>query len=250
VGRVESALRGVPGVEEASVNLATERAQVAFPEGRVSVEDLRRAVQAAGYDLGPPPAPGAPDGPDREQAARAREIARLRLRLLVGVVLSVPVLLGSFPGLFPWVPRAFADPWVQLGLTVPVQFWVGGAFHRGAWTALRHGSANMNTLVSLGTNAAFLFSVAVTLWPHALMTTGGMAYYDTAAVVITLVVLGRYLEARAKGKTSAAIRALGPSGTSPWRRWSPATWCASARASGSRWTAPWSRAARPWTSRC
>jgi Cu+-exporting ATPase len=206
VGRVESALRGVPGVEEASVNLATERAQVAFPEGRVSVDDLRRAVQAAGYDLLPPPA--AADAPDREQAARAREIARLRLRVIVGSVLSAPVLLGSFPGLFPWVPRVFADPWVQLALTLPVQFWVGAAFHRGAWVALRHGSANMNTLVSLGTNAAFLFSVAVTLWPHVLMAAGGMPYYDTAAVVVTLVVLGRYLEARAKGKTSAAIRAL------------------------------------------
>ena len=206
VGRVESALRGVPGVEEASVNLATERAQVAFPEGRVSVDDLRRAVQAAGYDLLPPPA--ASDAPDREQAARAREIARLRRKVIAGIGLSVPVLLGSFPGLFPWVPRVFTDPWVQLVLTLPVQVWVGWAFHRGAWTALRHGSANMNTLVSLGTNAAFLFSVAVTLWPHTLMAAGGMAYYDTAAVVVTLVVLGRYLEARAKGKTSAAIRAL------------------------------------------
>src|SRR5262245_7095825 len=101
VGRVESALRGVPGVEEASVNLATERAQVAFPAGRVSFADLRRAVQAAGYDLLPPPSAEAAADPDREQAARAREIARLRRKLIAGIVLSAPVLLGSFPGLFP-----------------------------------------------------------------------------------------------------------------------------------------------------
>ena len=109
VGRVESALRGVPGVEEASVNLATERAQVAFPEGRVSVDDLRRAVQAAGYDLRPVSAAAPAGAPDREQAARAREIAGLRRKLIAGIVLSLPVLLGSFPDVFPWVPRAFTD---------------------------------------------------------------------------------------------------------------------------------------------
>jgi len=210
VGRVEGALRGVPGVSEASVNLATERARVAFPEGRVTVADLRRAVRAAGYDIPEMAETAGATGaePDREQQARAREIGRLRLKVILGAVLSVPVLLGSFPQLFPWVPAGWTDPWVQLVLTLPVQFWVGGSFHRGALTALRHGSANMNTLVSLGTNAAFFFSLAVTLWPHALMAAGGMTYYDTAAVLMTLIVLGRYLEARAKGKTSEAIRAL------------------------------------------
>ena len=210
VGRVEAALRGVPGVTEAAVNLATERARVAFPEGRVGVADLRRAVRAAGYDIPETAETAGVTGaePDREREARAREIGRLRLKLILGAVLSVPVLLGSFPQLFPWVPAGWTDPWVQLVLTLPVQFWVGGSFHRGAVTALRHGSANMNTLVSLGTNAAFFFSLAVTLWPHALMAAGGMTYYDTAAVLMTLIVLGRYLEARAKGKTSEAIRAL------------------------------------------
>jgi Cu+-exporting ATPase len=215
VGRVEAALRGVPGVVEAGVNLATERAQVAFPEGRVEVADLRRAVEAAGYEILLPAAPAGPAGaatagdvPDPGAVARAREIARLRLRVVVGALLATPVVLGSFPQLFPWVPGAWTDPWVQLVLTVPVQFWVGAGFHRGAASALRHGAANMNTLVSLGTNAAFLFSLAVTLWPHALMAAGGMTYYDTAAVLMTLIVLGRYLEARARGRTSEAIRAL------------------------------------------
>src|SRR5207244_11755379 len=139
----------------------------AVPRGRVTVAELRRAVQAVGYDLGPTPAAAAE--PDREQAARGAEIARLRLRVLVGAALSLPVLLGSFSRLFPWVPVGWTDPWTQLVLTVPVQFWVGWPFHRGAWTALRHGAATMNTLVSLGTNAAFFYSLAVTLWPHALM---------------------------------------------------------------------------------
>src|SRR5262249_32488679 len=102
VGRVEQALRELPGVVEASVNLASERAQVAFPTDWGTVADLRSAVQAVGYDLGPAPTDAAE--PDREQAARAGEIARLWRRVLVGAALSVPVLLGSFPGLFPWVP--------------------------------------------------------------------------------------------------------------------------------------------------
>jgi Cu+-exporting ATPase len=206
VGRVEAALRAVPELLEASVNLASEQAQVAFPEGRVTVGDLRRAARAAGYDI-PELAEGG-DAADRERMARVREHARLRLKVVVGAVLSAPVLVGSFPGVVPWAPAVWTTPWVQLVLTLPVQFWVGGTFHRGAWAALRHGTTNMNTLVSLGTNAAFLFSVAVTVWPHALMASGAMTYYDTAAVLMTLIVLGRYLEARAKGRTSEAIRAL------------------------------------------
>ena len=95
-----------------------------------------------------------------------------------------------------------------LALTTPVQFWVGAEFHRGFLRDLRHRSASMATLVSLGTNAAFFFSVAVTLWPHVFHAAGAMTYYETAAVVITLVVLGRWLEARARGRTSEAIRRL------------------------------------------
>ncbi|HEV8676902.1 MAG TPA: heavy metal translocating P-type ATPase, partial [Methylomirabilota bacterium] len=206
VGRVERALGRVPGVLEASVNLASEQARVAFPAGRVELGELRRAVRAAGYDIPEVPTAAEPSA-DGEPASRAREIAGLRLKVAIGVVLSVPVLLGSLP-LLPWVPVGWTNPWVQLVLTLPVQYWVGWPFHRGAWTALRHHTANMNTLVSLGTNAAFLYSGAVTLWPHPLMAAGGMTYYDTAAVLVTLIVLGRYLEARAKGKTSEAIRAL------------------------------------------
>ena len=205
VGRVEAALRGVPGVVEASVNLATERARVAFPRGQVTVEALRDAVRRAGYDL---PAVEAGETPDRERLARVRELGRLRARTLVGAGFSIPVLLGSFPQLVPGLPAFLADPWVQLVLTLPVQFWVGAPFHRGALRALRHRTATMNTLVSLGTSAAFLGSLAVTLWPHALMAAGGMTYYDTAAVLMTLIVLGRYLEARARGRTSEAMRAL------------------------------------------
>jgi Cu+-exporting ATPase len=206
VGKVEGALRGVPGVEEASVNLATEQATVRFDAARTDVGQLQAAVDAAGYELGSAPVP--PGGDDREKAARAREQRELRTKVLVGSVLSVPIMLGSMPEIFPWAPDWLRDPWVLLALATPVQFWVGATFHAGFLRDLRHRSASMSTLVSLGTGVAYAFSLAVTLWPHAFMAVGAMTYYETAAVVITLVVLGRWLEARARGRTSEAIRRL------------------------------------------
>jgi len=109
---------------------------------------------------------------------------------------------------FPWAPAWLRDPWTLLLLATPVQFWVGADFHRGFLHDVRYRSASMSTLVSLGTNAAYFFSLAVTLWPHVFMDLGAMPYYETAAVVITLVALGRWLEARARGRTSEAIRRL------------------------------------------
>jgi Cu+-exporting ATPase len=209
VGKVERALAGVPGVDEASVSLATERATVAYDPARADLAGLRGAVAAAGYELGDvPPASDGDGGPDRERAARAAEQRRLRTRVIVGAALSIPVVLGSMPELFAWAPAWLRDPGVLLLLTTPVQFWVGAAFHRGFLHDLRYRSASMSTLVSVGTNAAYFFSVAVTLWPHAFMAIGAMTYYETAAVVITLVALGRWLEARARGRTSDAIRRL------------------------------------------
>ena len=128
--------------------------------------------------------------------------------MLVGVVLSIPIVLGSMRAIFPWAPAWLANSWTLLLLATPVQFWVGADFHRGFLRDLWHRSASMSTLVSLGTNAAYFFSVAVTVWPHAFMALGAMPYYETAAVVITLVALGRWLEARARSRTSEAIRRL------------------------------------------
>ena len=207
VGKVERALATVPGVEQATVNLATERATVAFDPAQTAVPALQAAVAEAGYELASAPIESG-EAEDRERAARAREQDALKRRVVIGALLSAPVVIGGMPDLFPWAPAWLRDPRVLLALTAPVQFWVGAEFHRGFLSDLRHRSASMATLVSLGTNAAFFFSVAVTLWPHVFHAAGAMTYYETAAVVITLVALGRWLEARARGRTSEAIRRL------------------------------------------
>ena len=207
VGKVERALLAVPGVETAAVNLATERATIRLGAGRPSLDALRRAVAAAGYFV-PADIAATPEAADREQAERTRENRRLRLKVVAGAALSVPVLLGSMHEVFSWAPHWLRDPFLLWALTTPVQFWVGWQFHAGFVAELRHRSVSMNTLVSIGTNAAYFFSVAVTLWPNVFAATGAMPYYEASALLMTFLVLGRWLEARARGGTSEAIRRL------------------------------------------
>jgi len=207
VGKVERALTSVPGVDEATVNLATEKATVTFDSTRTDVTRLQDAVARAGYEL-VEPREAAGQTPDREQSAREETQRRARSKFVVGAILSVPIVIGSMVEVFPWAPAWLHNPWLLWALATPVQFWVGFEFHAGFLRDLRHRTASMSTLVSIGTNAAYFFSLAVTLWPHVFMPAGGMTYYETGAVVITLVVLGRWLEARARGRTSEAIRRL------------------------------------------
>jgi len=207
VGKVERALTSVPGVDEATVNLATEKATVTFDSTRTDVTRLQDAVARAGYEL-VEPREAAGQTPDREQSAREETQRRARSKFVVGAILSVPIVIGSMVEGFLWAPAWLRNPWLLWALATPVQFWAGFEFHAGFLRDLRHRTASMSTLVSIGTNAAYFFSLAVTLWPHVFMPAGGMTYYETGAVVITLVVLGRWLEARARGRTSEAIRRL------------------------------------------
>ncbi|MEX2148559.1 MAG: heavy metal translocating P-type ATPase [Candidatus Rokuibacteriota bacterium] len=207
VSKVERALESVEGVADARVNLATEQATIDLDPARTGMDALRAAVAAAGYELAEAPATRAA-GDDVARAAHAREARLLQIKVMVGALLAAPVLAGNMPELFPWAPMWLRNPWLLLALATPVQFWVGADFHRGFLRDLRYRSASMSTLVSLGTNAAYFFSVAVTVWPHTFMALGAMTYYETAATVITLVVLGRWLELRARGRTSDAIRRL------------------------------------------
>ncbi|MDD5560227.1 MAG: heavy metal translocating P-type ATPase [Candidatus Methylomirabilis sp.] len=207
VAHIEQALQAVPGVVAASVNFATERATVTYLDSVTGPTDLRRAIEAAGYAV---PDMAAAPTPDVEKTMREAEIHLLRTRFLVGAVLSVPVLLGSFPDWFAWAPAPLSNPYVLFALTTPVQFWVGWQFHRGFWMSLTHRTADMNSLVSIGTNAAYLYSAALTFFPAAIAPAGmeAMTYYDTAAILMTLIIMGRWLEAKAKGRTSEAIKKL------------------------------------------
>jgi P-type Cu+ transporter len=201
--RVERALSGTTGVRAANVNLATEKATVEYDSASVGLGELVGAVEGAGY------------GVVREEEApvedaRAREYERLRGRFVVAAVLTALILIGSLPHMFG-VMLPIPTGWLNLGLLLlatPVQFWAGWRFYRGAWGSLRHGAADMNTLVAVGTSAAYLYSAVATLAPQLFAAGRADVYFDTSALIITLILLGRLLEARARGRTGAAIKKL------------------------------------------
>jgi Cu+-exporting ATPase len=198
VARVEEALSSVPGVISANVNLASEKATVEYVEG-TDVADMRRAVEEAGYGLGSEAATL-----EDVTTAAQREIRALRNRVIFAAVLAAVIMVLSLVPGFP------GKPYLLWALATPVQFWTGWRFYRGAWGALRHRTADMNTLIAVGTSAAYLYSVVAVLFPG-LFTTAGIEpalYFDTAAVIIALILLGRFLEAGARGQTSEAIKKL------------------------------------------
>ena len=195
-GRIEKALNKLPGVT-ATVNLATEIAHASFSPGATTVDDLIAAVARAGY--------GASEISDTSRAEeKARRLAayNAELRMFwIAAALSLPLLLQMAPML--WGSGAELPRWLQLLLATPVQFWVGKRFYTAAWNALRGGGANMDVLVALGTSTAYFFSVVVVV-----LGLDQHVYFEASAVIITLVLLGKLMEARAKGKTSAAIEEL------------------------------------------
>jgi Cu+-exporting ATPase len=178
---IERTLAATSGVTRANVNLATNTATVEFDPARVRVGDFVTAIEDLGYGV-----------PETEPAVDAAE-TQYRRRLIVAIVFTVPVMV---------LGMLHTAPWIQLALTLPVVFYSGAPFYAAAWSAVRHGAANMNTLIALGTGAAFLYS----LWETA--RGGHMVYYEAAAVIIALILLGRTLEAHARIKASAAIRRL------------------------------------------
>jgi Cu+-exporting ATPase len=207
VNAIERGLRRAEGVLSATVNLATGRGTVTYLPSVIDRRGLQALIEELGYEVPEAPASAAEDV---EQRARQREMAGLRRKFVVGAVLSAAVMAGSMPQWLPWLPAFLTDPFTLWALTTPVQFWVGGQFLRGFGKAVRHGTADMNTLVTIGTMSAYLYSVGVTVAPQFFQVEGVHAavYFDTAAVLITLIVLGRWLEAKARGRTSAAIKRL------------------------------------------
>ncbi len=199
VARVEETLSSVPGVISANVNLASEKATVEYTEG-TGIADLRQAVKDAGYELGSE----AETLEDVTTAAR-REIRKVRNRFIFAAVLGLSVFVLTL-----LAPTFTGKLYLLWALATPVQFWAGWRFYRGAWGALRHKTADMNTLIAVGTSAAYFYSVVAVLFPD-LFTNRGLephVYFDTAAIIIALILLGRFLETRARGQTSEAIKKL------------------------------------------
>ena len=209
VRRVENAIREVPGVTDVAVNLATARATVSHIPGWAGIEAVRRVVTEQGYDY-----LGIPDDTREDPigAAREKEIRDLKIRFAVGIVLSIVIFVGSMRHWFPFlmgIPRQTLLIALFL-LTTPVVFWVGSRFFSGAIKAARQKTTDMNTLVAVGALAAWLYSSLATFFPRFFSEAGILphVYYDGAAFIVTLIILGRLLEARAKGRTSQAIQRL------------------------------------------
>ena len=212
---IESAISNVPGVESCNVNFGAEQAAIAYNPRRTSIKDIQEAVEEAGYSSYSLQEQEMVTGEDdAEKAARKAESRDLKLKIIVGSVISLILIFGSLPmmtGLdLPFIPAWLHNAWLQLILTAPVQFWCGYRFYIGAWKAFKRHAATMDTLIALGTSAAFFYSLFATIFPSFFVNQGLMpeVYYETAAVVITLILLGQWLENRAKGQTSEAIRKL------------------------------------------
>jgi len=217
VTTIESALRDTPGVLQASVNVGTEEAVVDYLPSVADVAAIKAAVGSAGYKVVEAPAPASPDAVDKEALAREREYRSLMRKWWFGAAVGIFTMIMSYPWLFPvlrdWFPRESPQLWyVWAGMGVAalaVLAYSGNQFFTGAWQALKHRSANMHTLIALGTGVAWIYSTVVLLFPHILPSSEFVeVYYDVTVVVTALVVLGLAMELKAKGRTSEAIKKL------------------------------------------
>ena len=200
---IENALKDVPGVIDQSINPVTAQAVIDYDPSVVTLETIIQTIRSTGYDvIEAPPFGAEAELVDREKAFREREITHYRNQFIFTVIFGIPLLLGILAHYVPIIPAFFAAPVFQFAVTVPVMVIIGYGFYRRAVISIAHRGANMDVLISMGTLAAFAYSVAATF------IIPGDTYYDTSVFIFAFVLLGRYLEARAKGGTSEAIRNL------------------------------------------
>ncbi len=208
---VEKVIQAVPGVIECQVNFGAEQATVQYNPQQTGLEQIQSAVAKAGYQASVLQEIGEED---EEKTFRQAELRDLKRKIWVGGIISVLLMSAMIPGIFgldlPLISVGLGNPWLQLILTTPVMFWCGRSFFIGGGQAFKRHTATMDTLIALGTGVAYLYSLFVTLFPHFFATEGVMphVYFEIAATVITLILLGRLFETIAKGETSEAIRKL------------------------------------------
>lgn len=206
---VEKAIKTLSGIEKIEVDFNNARAKVVFDPKKVTDKEIEKVIDDAGYEAVRETSE-AQDILEKEKQEREKELNLLKKKVLVGAILSAIIFLGSFPEWFGFLPKILSNHWLLMVLTVPVQFWVGSKFYSGLKLMLKYRTADMNTLIAVGTLAAFSYSAAATIFPQFFIK-GGIApkiYFDTSAIIITLILLGRYLEVLAKGRASEAIKKL------------------------------------------
>jgi Cu+-exporting ATPase len=210
--RAEAQLQAVGGVDSATVNFGAERAVLTYDAELLDTDGLTRAVaEATGFPARLRPDPGSSSTEDAEAVARGEEVRDLKRRVALGAVLTLPVLYAAMVGHFigeQYVPDVLENRYVQLLLTLPVMLYVGWPIHSIGWRALANRSADMNSLITLGTIAAFGYSLAATFLPQALPEDVREVYYEVVSFILTVILLGRLIEARARAGTGDAIRAL------------------------------------------
>jgi P-type Cu+ transporter len=210
---IDSAIQNTRGVISSNVNFALEQVTVTYDAEKTNPTIIQQAVEVIGYRAIFPESTNA-ETEDAEKGARLAEERDLRRKVWLGGVIGAILVIGSLPmmtGLqIPFIPDWLHNSWLQLFLATPIQLWCGSSFYIGTWKAFKNHTATMDTLIALGTGAAFLYSIAVTLNPSFFITQGlkPEVYYEAAVIVITLILLGKLLENRAKGETSEAIRKL------------------------------------------
>jgi Cu+-exporting ATPase len=211
VVNIEELLKDMPGVDDVQVNFAAERVTVRYDPAKATTEQMQQVIKDAGYEVRLRDEPGSQETEDREAAARREERQDLTRRVLLGAILTAPIVFAVMAAdLFnvEWVPGIMVNRWFQLALVAPVMLYTGWPIHRTGWLTLAHRTADMNTLITIGTTAAFLYSLAVTVAPGALPEDLREVYYEAVGVILTLILLGRLLEAIARSGTSEAIRKL------------------------------------------
>ncbi len=206
---VEGAIKKLSGIENTNVDFSNKRAKVIFNPKKINLKQIFKVISDAGYkpikeekELG--------NTPDKERIEREKQSKTLKRKIAVGGILSIIIFLSSFPTWFPFMPQIMNSNWMLFILTTPVQFWVGWQFYAGLKLLIKYRTADMNTLIAIGTLSAYFYSVAVTIFP-AFFINGGITpetYFDTSAIILVLILLGKYFEMLMKGRASDAIKKL------------------------------------------
>lgn len=198
-GVITRTVNDLKGIKNIKATFGNATAVIDYDPKIISKKDIKKAIDKAGYEA-------IERGlEDTEKIAREMEIRTLRNKVIIGGILSVLALIFSF---VPIIPNERINFFILFLLVTPVQFYIGAQFYRGFWNALKHKTSDMNTLIAIGTSAAYFYSVIVVFFPQLIQVGTKAVYFDTAAIIITLILLGRWLEARAKGSTSEAIKKL------------------------------------------